>query len=569
LGVDVPAGPAQAVAHEHGGHAPLRTERKRRRPSGEPPPLPRHLRRSGKFWLWSLIGMLALFVLLGFVKPTDFAMEHLDIWVLQRFEDLRTPWLTRLARGVNTLASANMNLALRWATIIVLVAFRRWRHLAVFVGAVLVVGWFGTTLTEILGRARPFDITIIGTWQGFSSPSAPVMSLSATLVGMGFALIPDGLWRARYLWASDVLIALVGLSRIYLGVDHPSDVVFGVVFGMGTMVLAFRFFCPEEAFPVTYHRGKTAHLDVGGARGEAIKRAVADQLGLRILDMKPFGTSASGGSTPLRVTIAGEEDGDVTYLFAKLYASNHLRADRNYKFARTILYGRLEDEQPFSSVRQLVQYEDYMLRFFSDAGVPAPASYGFVEITPEREYVILMEFFDGSKEISDVPIDDRVTDTALSVVRKLWDAGIAHRDVKPGNILVRDDEAFLIDVAFAEIRPSPWRQAVDLANMMLVLGMYGEPKRVYDRALRLFTPEELGEAFSATRGVASPSQLRGELKRIGRDVLGEYRAMAPAYPTVSIQRWSIRRIAVTLWTLFLIVLGIVLALSNLQGAGLL
>jgi hypothetical protein len=92
---------------------------------------------------------------------------------------------------------------------------------------------------------------------------------------------------------------------------------------------------------------------------------------------------------------------------------------------------------------------------------------------------------------------------------------------------------------------------------------------VYDRALRLFTPEELGEAFSATRGVASPSQLRGELKRIGRDVLGEYRAMAPAYPTVSIQRWSIRRIAVTLWTLFLIVLGIVLALSNLQGAGLL
>ena len=30
---------------------------------------------------------------------------------------------------------------------------------------------------------------------------------------------------------------------------------------------------------------------------------------------------------------------DVRYLFAKLYASNHLRADRWYKLARTILYG--------------------------------------------------------------------------------------------------------------------------------------------------------------------------------------------------------------------------------------
>ena len=42
----------------------------------------------------------------------------------------------------------------------------------------------------------------------------------------------------------------------------------------------------------------------------------------------------------------------------------------------------------------------------------------------------------------------------------MWDAGLAHRDIKPANLLVRDGRLLLIDVAFAEVRPTPWRQAV-------------------------------------------------------------------------------------------------------------
>ena len=117
-----------------------------------------------------------------------------------------------------------------------------------------------------------------------------------------------------------------------------------------------------------------------------------------------------------------------------------------------------------------MQYEDYLLRLMYGAGIPTARPYGFVEITPEREYLLVTEFFDGAVEISDAVIDDGVIDDALAVVRRLWDAGLAHRDVKPANILVRDQRVLLIDVAFAEVRPSPWRQAVDLANMMLVLG---------------------------------------------------------------------------------------------------
>src|SRR5580693_7957604 len=109
--------------------------------------------------------------------------------------------------------------------------------------------------------------------------------------------------------------------------------------------------------------------------------------------------------------------------------------------------------------------------------------------------------------------------------------------------MVRDGQLLLIDVAFAQVRPSPWRQAVDLGNMTLVMAVRTSPERVYRRALAYFTPDELAEAFAATRGVASPTQLRSSMKRDPRDLLAEFRALAPPRPPIALQRWSVRRVS--------------------------
>ncbi|MDP8988371.1 MAG: hypothetical protein M3N11_08505, partial [Actinomycetota bacterium] len=332
---------------------------------------------------------------------------------------------------------------------------------------------------------------------------------------------------------------------------------------------AFRVFTPNDVFPVSYRRGRTAHLDVGGRRGEAIAEALRAQFGFVLVDLRHFRLEGSAGSTPLLLRVSRTVDGDPTELFGKLYAQAHLRSDRWYKLGRTILYGRLEDEGTFSSVRRLVEYEDYLLRVMADAGLPVPLSYGFAEITPEREYLLVTEFLTGAVELDDAEVDEGVIDSGLSVVRRMWDAGLAHRDIKPANVLVRDGKVFLIDVAFGTVRPSPWRQAVDLTNMMLTLALRCSAEQVYGRALQWFEPDDIAEALAASRSVTIPSQLRARLRADGRDLLACFRQLAPERPPISIQRWTLRRIGLTLAALGSVVAAAALLLFYLRATGLL
>ena len=466
--------------------------------------------------------------------------DRFSTWVLRWLAGMRTPWLTDVASGINAAGSGWGATVLGLSVVALTMAFRRWRHLLVFFGSVLFLEGVGTMIYFGLSRPRPYGVPVIGSWGGYSGGSPPVAVVTIFLMGAVYCLAVPGRPRTYTKAAVAAVVAVFGLARLYLGLDHPGDVLLAVAFAVAIAVTAFRFFTPNEVFPVAYRRGRTAHVDVTGRRGEAIRQATRDQLGLTVTEIKPVGLESSAGSTPLRLRVEGGPD---EFLFAKLYTKGHVRADRWYKLWRTILYGSLEDESPFKTVRRLVTYEDYALRLLQDIGVRTARPYGIVEITPEREYMLVTEFHAGAVEIGEADVDDAVIDQGLLLIRTLWDAGIAHRDIKPGNLMVRSGELLLIDVAFVQVRPSPWRQAVDLGNMMLVLAVRTGPQRVYRRALAYFTEAELAEAFAATRGVASPTQLRAFMKRDPRDLLGEFRALAPQRPPIMLQRWSIRRVA--------------------------
>jgi membrane-associated phospholipid phosphatase/tRNA A-37 threonylcarbamoyl transferase component Bud32 len=557
----------QVADQPAGAAASVRRSRRRRRPSGAPPPLPRHLETTGVGWLLATVGLVVVLTVIFAASRHGAAVELTvaDDRVARWLTELRRGWLTNALQVAAFPASWLASKILAWCIVVPLLVLRRVRHLVVYIVALAVTSQLALLLANVLKRPRPFGAVIDGSWSGYGLPSIQVAILAASLVSILYALVPEGRWRQVGKWAATAVVTLAGLARVALGLDAPTDVLFGAVIGVTVPLLAFRWFAPNEAFPITYRRGRAAHLDVGGKRGQAIRRALRDQLGLEIEEVKPFGLAGSAGSTPLRIRVAGDPP---TVLFGKLYARSHLRSDRWYKLGRELLYGRLEDEKAFNTVGRLVQQEDYALRLLRDAGLPTPAPYGVVELTPEREYLLVTEFFAGAAELGEAEVDQGVIDEGLGIIRKLWDAGLAHRDIKPANLLVRDGRMLLIDVAFVQAHPSPWRQAVDLANMMLCLALRSDPELVYARALGLFSVEEITEGFAATRGLTMPSQLRHLMREKGRDLHAEFLQLLPERPRpIAIQRWSMRRIGLAVLTLLLAVVVLGIGWGRLIGDG--
>ncbi|MEP6757976.1 MAG: hypothetical protein ABJB55_02140 [Actinomycetota bacterium] len=527
---------------------------RRRRPSGEPPPLPRPV-----WWRATAIA-LAVTVVLGLVIRALYAGQTPDASTLNALLGSGSGLMVSIAKSLAWFATSTGIIVLRVVLGLVLIFFRRWRHLAVTLGALV--------LMDLLWNWVKFPLpmptgTVLVAPQGgvYFFPASGMASCAVTLGAMVASLAPAGSRRRRAGAIAVAFAILVAIARVFLGAAYPMSALYAVVLGFTVAFSVFGLFAPDESFPVSYTRGgNAAHLDLAGARTAAVVAAMQAQLGLVVTEVKSFGEEGSGGSTPLLMTL---EDG--RRVFGKILATSHVRADRWYRIGRTILYGRLEDETTFTSVRKLIEYEDYAIRVLDDEGFTVAHTYGVVELTPDREYLLVTQFFEGAKTLGHAEVDDQVIDDGVELVRRLWDVGLSHRDIKPANLLVVDGHLQVIDVSGLEIRPSAWRQAVDLANMLLVLSLRTDPDRVYGRALTSFSPEEIGEAFAATRGLAIPTELQRYLKEDPRDLIGRFQELAVRYPPISIQRWSVRRVGLAAGALAAVLIGLVWAVTSFFG----
>jgi undecaprenyl-diphosphatase len=96
---------------------------------------------------------------------------------------------------------------------------------------------------QLFGRARPTLWESIAPEATFSFPSGHAMG-SMTLAAVLMLLA----WRTRWRWWIAVpmlaFVVMVGLSRIYLGVHYPSDILAGwtaaLAWTVGTYALVFR-----------------------------------------------------------------------------------------------------------------------------------------------------------------------------------------------------------------------------------------------------------------------------------------------------------------------------------------
>lgn len=135
--------------------------------------------------------------------------------------------------------------------LLLVLAFRRRRHEGLFAGvAIIGSALLNLGAKHLFARTRPTLWESIAPEASYSFPSGHAMG-SMTLAAVVVLLA----WRTRWRWPVLVLAALftllVGLSRIYLGVHYPSDILAGwtaaLVWTVGMYALVFRDIRPWQA----------------------------------------------------------------------------------------------------------------------------------------------------------------------------------------------------------------------------------------------------------------------------------------------------------------------------------
>jgi tRNA A-37 threonylcarbamoyl transferase component Bud32 len=561
----VPELPVPTQPADTGAAWTTSTTERARRPSG----LDRVGRRRppGAVWAWAAVFVGSAALLAGHAVDGLDAVAAAD----RRLQGaLNGPgWTVQLASDLAEMATPLGFRVLWMPTVILLVWATRWRALLVHTGIVWTMATLAVLAAGDAAVAREVRNRVIGSPDELVLPAWPVLVLAAISVATLYALTPSGPAR-RTGWALTVILLAVAVTaRVVLGLSALSTSLLSALAGASAAALLFVMLVPEQHFPVRYRRQVKAHLRLDAKRVELVRTAVREQLGLELAALEPYRLDGSAGSTPCRLQIAG---GDSDVVFGKLYSLTHLRSDRWYKLARVLRYGRLEDEAPFATVRRLVEHEDYMLRLLRDSGVRVPEPIGVVEVVPGREYLLVTELIPGAVEILDLgpgEVPDAVLDDALEQVHRLRVAGAAHRDVKPSNVLVQGNRVVLVDVSFGELRPSWWRVAVDLSNMLLVLALLAGPARTLARARRVFSDGELAEAMAAAGSVTVPRQLRRRVEDSGCDLLAELRRLLPPHPGIRVQRWSARRVGLAVATVAGAALAAAVLWTNLRAGGLL
>ena len=152
--------------------------------------------------------------------------------------------------------------------------------------------------------------------------------------------------------------------------------------------------------------------------------------------VRPVGLEGSGGSTPLRMRVAGDPD---TYLFGKLYAMSHVRSDRWYKLGRTHPLRAARGRGAVPDVRRLVAVRGLRAAPAARRRASRPPRPTASSSSRRSASTCSSPSSSTAPRRSATPRSTTASSTRGSpLIRRLWDAGLAHRDIKPANLMVRD-----------------------------------------------------------------------------------------------------------------------------------
>jgi undecaprenyl-diphosphatase len=168
-----------------------------------------------------------------------------DHTVEQFFDLHRTPGLTEFFAWFTNLGDARIIIILGISMAIVLMRHHRSSYKAGLAVSIFGSVGFSYLLKLIVARGRPLPSLAAIDAPGYSFPSmhaAVSMAMYGFLAYMIYKLLHPPRHRAPLIAIIAFIIALIGFSRLYLGVHYPSDVAAGFIIGgfflwLGTAVV--------------------------------------------------------------------------------------------------------------------------------------------------------------------------------------------------------------------------------------------------------------------------------------------------------------------------------------------
>ena len=196
----------------------------------------------------SIIAIVALVI--GFIALASgvlsAATEPFDHAILQALRtDPSHPvgplWLERTVLNLSALGSAAVTTLLVCVGALFLVLDKRPRQALLLIGATSIAALGMTGLKLLIGRERPTIVEHIEVVGGLSFPSGHTLIAAVLYPTLGM-LIASNL-RQRHLKVFVFVVAallalIVGLTRVYLGVHYPSDVLGGWLLGLAFAIAA-------------------------------------------------------------------------------------------------------------------------------------------------------------------------------------------------------------------------------------------------------------------------------------------------------------------------------------------
>lgn len=210
-------------------------------------------RTAGQVWSRLSLISLAAFVLLaaatiGFVGLADTVLEgetrRVDAAVLRAIAGLRADWLDVVALEVTALANTTTLVVVSLvAAVLLWIAGRRISVTLLLVSLLSGVGVMHA-LKVLFGRPRPDLVAAIANVETAAFPSGHAMMGAITYGTVAYLVgrIADAPLRHATWTGAALLVVLIGLSRIYVGVHYPTDVLAGWLAGIGWTALLVGIF---------------------------------------------------------------------------------------------------------------------------------------------------------------------------------------------------------------------------------------------------------------------------------------------------------------------------------------